>query len=124
MIRRFVEILFLVAASLTLNAQDTITLNVVDVTADQLKVQVLNPLVMKKMDSLVLEAKSTSNLSELLIQHSPVFIKTYGPGGISTASFRVFSDTSGIHRVLKILRMHQLPMLSFSRSPDMNEARC
>lgn len=71
-----------------LQAQDTVTLNAVDVTASQLKTEVLNPLVMKKVDSLVLETKSTSTLSELLIQHSPVFIKTYGPGGVSTASFR------------------------------------
>lgn len=69
-------------------AQDTITLNVVNVTAEGIQRETLRPLVMKKMDSLVLEAKSTSSLSELLIQHSPVFIKTYGPGGLSTASFR------------------------------------
>lgn len=69
-------------------AQDTITLNTVDVIAEGVSKEVLRPLVMKKMDSLVLESKSTSNLSELLIQHSPVFIKTYGPGGVSTASFR------------------------------------
>ena len=43
---------------------------------------------MRKVDSLTLQTQSTSNLSELLIRHSPVFIKTYGPGGTSTASFR------------------------------------
>ncbi len=85
---RFLSALLFGVVCLSLHAQDTITLNVVDVTADLLKAQPLNPLVMKKVDSLVLEAKSTSTLSELLIQHSPVFIKTYGPGGISTASFR------------------------------------
>lgn len=69
-------------------AQDTITLNSVDVTADFVRREALRPLVMKKVDSLVLESKSTSTLAELLIQHSPVFIKTYGPGGVSTASFR------------------------------------
>ena len=69
-------------------AQDTITLNVVDITAKGIQKEELYPPVMKKMDSLVLEKKSTSTLSELLIRHSPVFIKTYGPGGISTASFR------------------------------------
>ena len=73
---------------LQLQGQDTITLNAINVTADKVNQEVLNPLVMKKMDSIVLQAKSTSNLSELLIQHSPVFIKTYGPGGVSTASFR------------------------------------
>ena len=69
-------------------AQDTITLDAVNVTADPYATEALKPLVMRKVDSLVLETKSTATLSELLIQHSPVFIKTYGPGGVSTASFR------------------------------------
>lgn len=69
-------------------AQDTITLDAVNVTADPYAKEALKPLVMRKVDSLVLENKSTATLSELLIQHSPVFIKTYGPGGVSTASFR------------------------------------
>ena len=71
-----------------LRAQDTITLDAVNVTADPFATEALKPLVMRKVDSLVLENKSTATLSELLIQHSPVFIKTYGPGGVSTASFR------------------------------------
>ena len=71
-----------------LAAQDTITLDAVNVTADPYATEALKPLVMRKVDSLVLETKSTATLSELLIQHSPVFIKTYGPGGVSTASFR------------------------------------
>ena len=87
-ISRFFTALLLGVGCLALHAQDTITLNVIDVTAHQVQPQTLNPLVMKKVDSLVLETKSTSTLSELLIQHSPVFIKTYGPGGVSTASFR------------------------------------
>lgn len=69
-------------------AQDTITLDAVNVTAEKVATEALKPLVMRKVDSLVLESKSTSTLSDLLIQHSPVFIKTYGPGGVSTASFR------------------------------------
>ena len=85
---RFILLIFLMEACLWLTAQDTVTLKAVDVTADKIHSEVFNPLVMKKVDSLILETKSTANLSELLIQHSPVFIKTYGPGGISTASFR------------------------------------
>lgn len=69
-------------------AQDTVTLNAVNVTASKVASEAVQPLVMRKVDSLVLESKSTATLSELLIQHSPVFIKTYGPGGVSTASFR------------------------------------
>ena len=69
-------------------AQDTVTLNVVNVTASKVSSDMVKPLVTRKVDSLVLESKSTATLSDLLIQHSPVFIKTYGPGGVSTASFR------------------------------------
>jgi len=73
---------------LRLHAQDTITLNAVEVVGARETVETLKPLVVRKLDTLVLQAKSTSSLAELLIQHSPVFIKTYGPGGVSTASFR------------------------------------
>ncbi|MBQ6770920.1 MAG: TonB-dependent receptor plug domain-containing protein [Bacteroidales bacterium] len=71
-----------------LHAQDTIMLQSVDVTADRIGIEALKPLVARKLDTIVLQSKSTSSLSDLLIQHSPVFIKTYGPGGVSTASFR------------------------------------
>ena len=71
-----------------LRAQDTIMLHSVEVMAERNDIEVLKPLVAKKLDTLVLQSKSTSSLSDLLIQHSPVFIKTYGPGGTSTASFR------------------------------------
>ena len=67
-----------------LHAQDTIMLQSVDVTADRIGIEALKPLVARKLDTIVLQSKSTSSLSDLLIQHSPVFIKTYGPGGVST----------------------------------------
>ena len=86
--RRHIILLLLGMAFLRLHAQDTITLHSVDVTAERSDIEVLKPLVAKKLDTLVLQSKSTSSLSDLLIQHSPVFIKTYGPGGTSTASFR------------------------------------
>lgn len=83
------SILFLLCLmAIGIYAQDTITLNTVEVTAERDRMEAVKPLVSKKLDTLVLHSKSTSNLSELLIQHSPVFIKTYGPGGVSTASFR------------------------------------
>lgn len=85
---RSVVLVWLILLSCNVFSQDTITLDAVNIAAERFKTEVLNPLVMKKVDSLVLENKSTSTLSELLIQHSPVFIKTYGPGGVSTASFR------------------------------------
>ncbi len=86
--RRRLFLWLLLLSPVILPAQDTITLDAVNVTAGQLARETLKPLVMRKVDSLALETKSTASLSELLIQHSPVFIKTYGPGGVSTASFR------------------------------------
>ena len=74
--------------SFCLSAQDTIRLQSVEISAEREAIETLKPLVAKKLDTLVLQSKSTSSLSDLLIQHSPVFIKTYGPGGTSTASFR------------------------------------
>lgn len=85
---RVITTFLLGVLSFQLHGQDTITLRPVEVTAERIGVEVLKPLVARKMDTLVLQSKSTSNLSDLLIQHSPVFIKTYGPGGVSTASFR------------------------------------
>jgi len=86
-LKRLSLLFFVIWAGLC-HAQDTITLDAINVTADKMAAEALKPLVSRKVDSLVLENKSTSTLSDLLIQHSPVFIKTYGPGGVSTASFR------------------------------------
>ena len=86
--RRNIILLFFFLAATKLYAQDTITLKIVEVTAERERVEAVKPLVMRKLDTIILKAKSTATLSELLIQHSPVFIKTYGPGGVSTASFR------------------------------------
>lgn len=48
-------------------------------------------------DSLAMVSSLTSNLSELLAQHTPVFIKSYGRGSSATASFR---GTSASHTQL------------------------
>ena len=85
---RIIALLFLGMMLSRLHAQDTIMLQSVEVIGDRESVETLKPLVAHKLDTLVLQSKSTSSLSDLLIQHSPVFIKTYGPGGVSTASFR------------------------------------
>ena len=85
---KYIVILLLGLLSIGLQAQDTITLQTVEVTADKVGVEALKPLVARKLDTIVLQSMSTSSLSDLLIQHSPVFIKTYGPRGVSTASFR------------------------------------
>ena len=86
--RRNIILLFFFLTTATLHAQDTITLKTVEVTAERNRLEAIKPLVMRKLDTIILKAKSTATLSDLLIQHSPVFIKTYGPGGVSTASFR------------------------------------
>lgn len=39
-------------------------------------------------DSLALRSGLSVNLSELLAASSPVFVKSYGPGGMATAHFR------------------------------------
>ncbi|HRX66811.1 MAG TPA: TonB-dependent receptor [Tenuifilaceae bacterium] len=41
-----------------------------------------------RVDSLVFREKLNLSLSELLIENSPIFIKTYGRGATATASFR------------------------------------
>ena len=86
--RRNIILLFFFLTVTTLYAQDTITLHTVEVKGQRERIETVKPLVTRKLDTIVLKAKSTATLSDLLIQHSPVFIKTYGPGGVSTASFR------------------------------------
>ena len=86
-VRQILLLLFSVTC-MKLYAQDTIMLNTVNISAEGNGVEALKPLVARKLDTLALQSKSTSDLSKLLIQHSPVFIKTYGPGGVATASFR------------------------------------
>lgn len=85
---RYFFLVFGVFVTLAIHAQDTITLKTVDVWGQRERAEAAKPLVSRKLDTIVLKSKSTSSLSDLLIQHSPVFIKTYGPGGVSTASFR------------------------------------
>jgi iron complex outermembrane receptor protein len=41
-----------------------------------------------EVDSIALAKSSTVRLSELLSQHTPIFIKEYGKGAMATASFR------------------------------------
>jgi len=68
-------------------AQDTIMLEAVEVKA-RASVPLVERQMAQQIDTLVLKNQSMAPVSELLMRHSPVFIKTYGPGGLSTASFR------------------------------------
>lgn len=85
---KLIGLFYLLLMGVSICAQDTIMLNTVNVSAEGSGIEALKPLVARKLDTLALQSKSTSSLSQLLIQHSPVFIKTYGPGGMATASFR------------------------------------
>jgi len=40
------------------------------------------------IDSVILKQNSLSSLSDILVSQSPIFVKTYGQGGLATLSFR------------------------------------
>ncbi len=90
MIRRLLIILsILFALSVMASAQnDTIMLESVEINAAHVFNKVSKETMERKIDTAVIKRLQTRSLSQLLIQHSPVFIKTYGPGGTASASFR------------------------------------
>ena len=81
------RLLIILAAMLSLaaKAQDTIILQSVVVSASPIRRVPEVEVMERKMDTSVIRRLSTVSMSQLLIQHSPVFIKTYGPGGMATA---------------------------------------
>ncbi len=80
--------LLLMMLSCAMMAQDTIVLQTVEVDAEAIRRNAAESAMERKMDTAILKRLNTITMSQLLIQHSPVFIKTYGPGGVATASFR------------------------------------
>ena len=90
MTRRLLIILSIFfALSITALAQnDTIMLENVEISASYINNKVQQKTMERKIDTAVIKRLKTVSLSQLLIQHSPVFIKTYGPGGTASASFR------------------------------------
>lgn len=70
------------------SAQDTIVLQAVEISASAIRKDEPETTMERKLDTSVIKRLNTVSMSQLLIQHSPVFIKTYGPGGTATASFR------------------------------------
>ena len=77
------------AMSVTALAQnDTIYLQSVEVMSSYVSNKVSKETMERKIDTAIIKRLKTVSLSQLLIQHSPVFIKTYGPGGTASASFR------------------------------------
>ena len=79
----------LFALSVTALAQnDTIYLQSVEVTSSYISNKVSKNTMERKIDTAIIKRLETVSLSQLLIQHSPVFIKSYGPGSTASASFR------------------------------------
>lgn len=77
------------ALSVTASAQnDTVFLQSVEVMSSYVSNKVSKETLERKIDTAIIKRLKTVSLSQLLIQHSPVFIKTYGPGGTASASFR------------------------------------
>jgi iron complex outermembrane receptor protein len=70
------------------------TLMIEGITVYEKRLNPLQGLKTSKIDSLVLQKQIGASLSDLLSAHTSVFMKTYGQGGLSTASFR---GTSASH---------------------------
>ena len=80
---------FLIVLNINLLAQnDTIMLDYVEISASHINNKVQEKAMERKIDTAIMKRLQTVSLSQLLIQHSPVFIKTYGPGSTASASFR------------------------------------
>ncbi len=86
--RKCLILLMFFAMAFFASAQDTIMLQSVEVKAVAIRSNELETTMGRRMDTSVINRLSSVPMSQLLIQHSPVFIKTYGPGGTATASFR------------------------------------
>ncbi len=85
----FFHTLLLILIFTKVNAQhlkDTFQLNSISITSERLDPQ--HSLKKTNIDSITIAENISSTLSDLLASHSPVFIKTYGQGGLATASFR------------------------------------
>ncbi len=87
---RVVLILLLLSFVLKLSAQhlDTIqSINGVEITADKISSYTAG-LKIERIDSTVLSIRQGISIATLLSEHTPVFLRSYGPGGISTLSLR------------------------------------
>ncbi len=86
--RKCLMMFMFLAMAFSASAQDTIMLQSVEIKAVAIKSDRLETTMERRMDTSVIKRLGSVPMSQLLIQHSPVFIKTYGPGGTATASFR------------------------------------
>lgn len=83
-------LLILLVSSLNIysnNLPDTLQIRTVVVTADKIVKEDAGKTSMR-IDSVSMMKALTANLSELISQNTPVFVKEYGRGAMATASFR------------------------------------
>jgi vitamin B12 transporter len=73
--------------SVEYKAQDTLHLKSIEVVAPKKQLSETGKKV-EKIDSLYLEQFRYSQVADLISLNSPVFVKSYGPGAVSTTAFR------------------------------------
>ncbi|MBQ1653455.1 MAG: hypothetical protein II060_06680, partial [Bacteroidales bacterium] len=78
--------LFILSSSLAFSQSDTVTLPDVEIIEHREMLETGTSVV--KLDKMILKVKELSSLSEVLSENTSVFVKTYGRGSLSTASFR------------------------------------
>lgn len=64
------------------------TMQLEEVRINSLRTLYDNSLICTRIDSLVMQSKVNSSLSEVLSEHTGIFIKSYGRGAMASASFR------------------------------------
>ena len=79
-------LLFILSSSLAFSQADTVTLPDVEIIEHREMLETGTSVV--KLDKMILKVKELSSLSEVLSENTSVFVKTYGRGSLSTASFR------------------------------------
>ncbi|MBO7134440.1 MAG: TonB-dependent receptor, partial [Bacteroidales bacterium] len=79
-------LLFILSSSLAFSQSDTINLPDVEIIEHREMLETGTSVV--KLDKIILKVKELSSLSEVLSENTSVFVKTYGRGSLSTASFR------------------------------------
>jgi iron complex outermembrane receptor protein len=96
----------------------TDTLSIQEISVRAVKPLQNSSLTVTRLDSLMLKTKTSNTLSELLAEHSGIFIKTYGRGALSTASFRGTdpSHTKVLWNGIE-LNSPMLGMVDFSQVP-------
>ena len=122
MIKRLIIILIFIPISVASFAQTANTKNAVDLKEVTVTARrALSDIGIQKteLDSTVLRESITNSLADVLSQNSTIFIKSYGRGSLSTASFRGTSPshTQVMWNGIK-LNSPMLGMVDFSLIPS------